>query len=257
MRTFLTMYKKEFSELSGTKKLLVLGILFVFFALLSPVTAKILPSIMNNMEVTPGMVVNLPEATFYDAIDQFMKNLSQLGAFVLIFIVAGAIAEEKVKKTLELVLVKPVKRSTYVLAKFFSYLAAVFITYWLAVGIFYGYSVALFGSFSFSHVGEMMLLTLVYLFLVIVSVLLASSIANSSLLASGIGFGFMIFFGAIWDLIPGIKNVSPGYIIGHYKQVAQSGWNIDFLWPALVSIGLMVLMVMLAVMIFRRQEIER
>lgn len=257
MNNFIVLLKKEIAELWGTKKILILGIVFVFFAILSPVTAKIMPEILKSVPSTPGLTIKLPDPTFKDAIDQLIKNISQLGAFILIFVVAGAIADEKVRKTLEMLVTKPVKRRNYILAKAFSYFAAVKIAFILSLAIFYGYTVILFGSFNLLNFLEMALLILIFLMLVVATLIFTSVVASSGLAASGLGFlGYIVYVG-IWGLVKPIKGYSPGYIVSNYNVIVQNGWNKEFLWPTLVSVGLIVMWLWLAVYIFQRQEVER
>lgn len=116
---------------------------------------------------------------------------------------------------------------------------------------------ALFGTFSLFNLVQTASLLLIYLFLIVVSVVAASAIANSSLIASGIGFGMMIFYSSIWGLIPKIEDFSPAFIISNYKEVVLNGWNGDFLPSVLTSIVLMIVTVSVALASFKRQEIER
>jgi ABC-2 type transport system permease protein len=257
MNIFIVLVKKELAELLGTKKIFILGIVFTFFALLSVAAAKLIPELIGNMDISPGVVIKLPDPTYKDAIDQLVKNISQLGALILIFVVAGAIADEKTKKTLEMIVTKPIPRSSFVLAKAFSYMGVIKVLFLLSLVIFYAYAVAIFGSFSFWMLVQLAVMLLLLLALMVATLIFASVISSSALVASGIGFFGYIFYVGIWDLIKPIKDYSPGYIVSNYKVIVESGWNKDFLGPALVSIGMTALLLWLSVYFFKRQEVER
>lgn len=257
MGKFMVLLKKEMAELWGTKKLMILGIVFLFFAILSVVSAKLMPELLKSMPSTPGLIIKLPTPTYKDAIDQLLKNIAQLGALIMIFVIAGAIADEKSKKTLEMVVTKPISRSSFVLAKAFSYIGAVKLTFLVSLAVFYGYTVAVFGSFSLLRFIELAILMLVFMVLMVCTLIFTSVISSSGLIASGLGFlGYIVYVG-IWGLFGAIKDYSPGYVISNYKVVVEHGWNKDFLWPALVSVGLSIIWLWLAVYIFERQEVER
>jgi ABC-2 type transport system permease protein len=97
LHILLILLKKDLLEQWRTKKILILAIIFLFVAISSPIMAKILPELMKSISV-PGMVISLPSPTYLDAIDQYIKNISQIAILVVIFIVAGAICDEKTAK---------------------------------------------------------------------------------------------------------------------------------------------------------------
>lgn len=163
----IALFKKEFWEMIRTKKLLVLVIIFLFVAISSPILAKILPELLKNIPSTPGLSIKIPEPTWHDSIDQFIKNISQLAMIVVVFVFAGAIAEEKNKRTLEMMMTKPVSRTNFVVSKIVSALISLLIVYVLSSLIFYFYTVSLFGSFSLGNFSLMAALVLVYLFQVV------------------------------------------------------------------------------------------
>lgn len=145
--TFTALLKKEILEIYRTRKFMILGILFLFVAISSPVLAKLIPKLLANTEF-PGtnIHIQIPDATWKDSIDQFVKNLIQFGVIVIVFMFAGSIAEEKNKKTLELVLAKPVPRNQFVLSKVLSSFAVIKVTFLASAIIFYLYTLSLFGS---------------------------------------------------------------------------------------------------------------
>lgn len=82
MNVFASLLKKEIAEQLKNYKFLISGLLFLFFAILSPVTAKYLPEIIAGIGNIPGMAFDFPEPTYIDSISQYIKNLSQIVLFV-------------------------------------------------------------------------------------------------------------------------------------------------------------------------------
>lgn len=256
MNTFITMFKKESTEIIRSKKLLILIIIFGFVAISSPIIAKIIPEILKNVK-TNGIVFNMPTPSWTDAIDQFVKDLAQFGLIVIIFMFAGAIAEEKNKKTLEMLLSKPVSRASLVLSKFFAGAVYISAIYLLSAIVFYYYAVSTFGSFSLTNFSLMALSLLVFLLTVFAVTLFFSTIANSQIVAAGLAFVVSIIFTTVIGYIRAISNYSPSYIVSNYKDLMASGNFSGFLPSLYASIIIIIILVYLSIALFNKQEIER
>ena len=146
MNVFASLLKKEIAEQLKNYKFLISGLLFLFFAILSPVTAKYLPEIIAGIGNIPGMAFDFPEPTYIDSISQYIKNLSQIVLFVLIFLTMGIVAVEKDKGTAAFVLVKPVPRHQFILAKVVAMWLNVTACLLVGAAACYVYTLILFGS---------------------------------------------------------------------------------------------------------------
>lgn len=256
MNNIFVLVRKDLLEQWRTKKILILVIVFLFVAMASPIIAKLLPELLKNVSV-PGMTIKLPDSTYVDSLDQFIKNTSQIALLVLVFAVAGAISDEKSNKTLEMLLTKPITRTKYIISKFISYFVSISAIFIAASLIFYFYTVSTFAPFNFSHFALMAGNVLSYILMIAAITILASTIASSTLTAVGIGFVGYIFFGVIFNLIDGIKQYSPNLIFSNYQTVVSRGWNSDLNGPIILTLALIIFSVALAIILFRRQEIER
>lgn len=258
MRVFNTLFKKEIQEQIRSKKILILFILFLFVAIASPVLAKAMPEIFKGLNLEQqGINITIPDPTFRDSIDQFVKNLTQIAVLAVIFIFAGVISEEKSKKTLEILLTKPVSRWTFVISKFVSSFASLTVIYWASVTIFILYTRSVFGAFATSSFLELALLLWVYLILISSIVICASAIANSTIGAVAIGFVGMILFGSITSIVHFTEKYSPGFVLGGYKDIVTDGFNHSALAPTVTSLILIMIFMIVAVLMFRNQEVER
>ena len=256
LSTLLILSKKDLVEQWRTKKILILTIIFLFVAISSPIMAKLLPEIMKSVSV-PGMVISLPLPTYLDAIDQYIKNIGQIALLVIIFIVAGAISDEKSRKTLEILLTKPISRAAFVLSKFKSYFISVSAIFTLCSIIFYCYTTSILGGFNLINFVIMAALVLFYTLMIMSLTILASTIVKNSIIAGGIGFFSYIIFGTIFSLIECLKPYSPGMIFEIYGDVVKSGWTNDLIWPLIITAAVIFASAISAILIFRRQEIDR
>lgn len=256
MKTFLVLWQKELLEQVRTRRLLVIGSVFLFFAVSSPILAKLMPEIFKHV-ATPGITINIATPTYKDAMDQFMKNVGQLGLFILIFVVAGAIADEKTNGTLELILAKPVRRNTYVSAAFLGYITTTALLFLAAAAVFYGYTVSLFGNFNTARFLMVVAVTLLYILTAVSITLLGSTLAKNSLGAAGIGFLALILLSILPLVAPDATPYLPGYAMEKYSAILQEGWKAEYWKSAGVALALILGSLFTATSVFRQQEIER
>ena len=86
MKTFIVFLKKEILEQIRTKKLMILGLLFIFFGILNPLTAKMTPwllEVLSESMESSGINITIVEITALDSWVQFFKNIPML---LIIFI---------------------------------------------------------------------------------------------------------------------------------------------------------------------------
>lgn len=251
------MIKKELTDIVRSKKLLILVILFAFIAISSPILAKLMPVLLKSIPQTPGITISVPDPTWKDAIDQLIKNLSQIGMIVIIFIFAGSVTEEKTKKTLELVLTKPISRPAFILSKFLSSILVAKLVFIIAMIVFYLYTISILGSFSLLNFFWLSLFLLIYLILVLSLTLFFSTISASSITAIGLTFLAQIIFATFIGYIKSLQDYSPTYILGHYEELMQNGFNLEFLPPIFISLGLIIILTLASTSFFQKHEVER
>lgn len=183
MSNLVTLIKKELLEQNRTKKLLILAVVFLFVAVASPIFAQMTPMILKSISI-PGVNLNLPDPTYTDSIDQFIKNVSQIALLVIVFIVAGSVVDEKNKKTLDMVLSKPVSRVTFVLSKFIGYFVSIGLIFFASSLIFYLYTVSIFGGFSFINFLLMAMMVCLYILMIVAVTIFASTIVKNIVAAA-------------------------------------------------------------------------
>jgi len=257
MSELMVLIRKDLLELWRSKKILILTFVFLFVAVASPIFAKLTPMLLKSIPITPGLSINLPDPTYMDAVDQFIKNVSQIAILVLVFVVSGAVVDEKTRKNLEILLTKPVSRAKFIISKFVSYLAAISGAFVVSSAIFYYYTVTTFNTFSLSNFSLMAANTLIYVLMISAITILASTITKNSVSAAGLGFLSYILFGSIFGFIEQIAKYSPNYIFGNYKNLLTNGWNSNFTAPTILIVIVIVISVLSAVALFQKQEIER
>lgn len=251
--SFLVALRKELLEQWRTYRMLVVTVVLVFFGLLSPLTAKFMPEIFKMLPQGEQFAAMIPPPTVADAVGQYVKNGSQFAVILALLIAMGSVAVEKDKGTAALMLVKPMSRLSFLLAKFVA-LGTTF-----AVGIVLGglacyyYTWLLFEPLDVAAWLALNGLLLVFTLVYVALTLLGSTVSRSQIVAGGVGFGWIILLSLV-GAIPKVGEAMPGKLLawGSGLVLGVEGTA----WPALaVSVGLIVAALAGAWAIFRRQEL--
>jgi ABC-type transport system involved in multi-copper enzyme maturation permease subunit len=145
----------------------------------------------------------------------------------------------------------------FVLSKFVSYFVSIAAIFAVGSAIFYLYTISVFSAFNAWYFAIVVGCVLLYTLLIASVTMLASTVVKNSIAAGGVGLISYIFFATVFELFKPLKEYSPNTIFSVYKSVIGKGWNTDLLFPVILSVVLIVVSVMLAVLVFRRQEVER
>lgn len=207
MRGYIAFVKKEFLENVRTYKLFILLILFFIFGMMSPLTAKLMPELLKNMDMK-GMTITIPDPTATDSYMQFFKNVGQMGLVVLVIIFSGSLTTELTKGTLVNVLAKGLSRQAVILAKFTAAVMVWSVSLLAAFLTTYGYTEYLFKQNNIYHLGySVFCLWLFGIFLL--SVLIFAGTMNKSsygsLLYTALAVGILF----VLNLFPSVQQYNP------------------------------------------------
>lgn len=138
--------KKEILGSWRNYHVLILIVSFLFFGMLSPLTAKFTPQILEQF-IPEDIVFELPKPTSIDSWLQFYKNMSQLQLLIIIIIFSGLLVNERQNQTLPMLLTKGLRSHSIVVGKF---LASAIIT---TLGLFLGFLSCLFYTWFYFKTG--------------------------------------------------------------------------------------------------------
>jgi ABC-2 type transport system permease protein len=250
----LTAFRKEWLESLRNYRLLIVAVVMAFFGFTSPLVAKYTPQILTAF--LPGgtdLSQIVPTPTVASAIEQYTKNLCQFGIILAILLSMGAIAQEKDKGTAAMMLVKPLPRGSFVAAKFLG-LAAIFAISIMiaAIGSYY-YTMLLFEAMDILNWLLLNAFIFVYVLVIVAITLLSSTLTKSQAAAGGIAIGIVVV-GLILGVIRDLGKYLPGELKtwGTRLLLGESSPS----WTALgISLGLIVIPLLVAWLVFRRQEL--
>jgi ABC-2 type transport system permease protein len=245
--------RKELLEQWRSLRLPLSVVVFALIGFASPLLARFTPEILKAVGGTAIPIV-LPPPTAADAVDQLAKNVTQLGAFVAILLASGAVAAEKERGTAALLLVRPVGRAGFLLAKLAGIGVTLAAAVLVAVAGAWFYTLVLFEPLSVP--GTVAAGALDWLFLMSWAALtfLASTLTRSSLAAAGIGIVALIAVGVL-GIVPALAAWLPFGLIGVARALAL-GLDPPTVWTPIAGTVLLIgACVGLAWLSFRRQEL--
>lgn len=245
--------KKEIKEMIKTPKLIIIGVVFLFFAVIGPLSAKyfnqILFTLAGNVDMT------FPEPTFRNAWEQFFNNYTSLCLIVFLIIITGTVVSEKNKGSVYLVLTKKVSRYNFIISKMLAGIILFTVALVVSALISSMYTAVLFGEVYYK--GLILAIFLVWLSGVFFTCLavLFSILSKSSTTAALLGFaGYTVF--SLFNLVIGLIKFNP---IGSAKltgnTLAGEFFSTDIIINIISTIVFITLTVFLSLFFFRKQEL--
>ncbi len=254
-------FKKEVKAIFKTYRIWLIPLIFIFFGILSPVSAKFLPAILKaamQADTTQKVFlqIKIPEPTQTDAYLQWIKNLSQFGMLTLILISMGLVAEEKARGTLALVVTKPVSRTSVIVSKFLAQTGLFATSAAIGVGTCYLYTYLLFEKANFRPLAYSSIAFAAYGLLILAVTLFFSTLMKNQLGAAGLGLLSYFAFSIIAGIGHGMDKYSPGALSSVAAKIISGSQALSEAYPAIgISIVLSIVMVVVAAFVLEHQEI--
>lgn len=262
--------RKELLQAWRTKRVLVVGAVFVLFGLMSPLLAYFTPQMLTMIPGGEAFQDLIPAPNMADSMLQYIKNLTTFGFIMALLMGMGAVAGEKERGTASLILSKPMTRWAFVSSK----LAAQILVYLFGFGLgafcCYFYTLVLFGSLN---VGPFLALNLVLLAWMLPFTglsLVGSVVGKTSSAAAGAGLVLIIAL-MIAGTLPGAGSVLPGALVSWASQLGNLSAGMASLTPGSLpmdapnlangaalasSVVILVLSLLVSIGLFEQQELE-
>lgn len=255
MRIFLSLLKKEAIEGARTKKIISTFILFLFIGLISPLTAKLSPVILQSI-ATGNIDINLAPPSEIDSWTQFFKNISQIGMFGLAIILSTQMANEFQKGTLINLLSKGLPRYQVVLSKIFYNFILWFIAYFCSFILTYFYTKYFFGiSFPIRNILMAALLPFIFgLFLIALEILAGVISGNviGTLILTTVGIVIQI----ILSIRDEIVKYMPIALIGKPVNLIKGIGYDDYYVPIITGGILIIICIVISIAVINKKQIS-
>jgi ABC-2 type transport system permease protein len=142
MSTFMAYLKKEQMESSRQSKYLILIAFFGFFALSIPIMLRLMPTIIESQ--MPSFPKELMEFDAVYSVQNYIKNIYQLGNMAVALVLMGVLADERLQGKLVYPVSQGASMTGVVGAKLIHYGAAASAIVFASTMLNYYYSVVLF-----------------------------------------------------------------------------------------------------------------
>jgi ABC-2 type transport system permease protein len=244
MTGFGAFMRKEITEIRRTWRLWVIPGMLIFFGVTSPLIAAI---------AQPGVVIQLPAPTVFDAYAQFIKNLDQFVLIAIVITGAGVVSGERSSGTAILALTKPLSRGAFVVAKMLSQVVLLVAATALGTVVCLGMTAVVFDGATGARLVTAVALWLAYASLLVVVMTLFSAAFRSRGAAAGAGLGFYFLTLLLSSWGPAARYGYAGMLPA--MRDALMGDALSAGWPLASAVTLMLVGAVAAVRIFERQEI--
>lgn len=254
MRGFAAFTKKEIMEQLRTYKVLIIICVLFVFGMMSPLLAKLMPSIMADMKID-GMIIQMPDPVVTDGYLQFFKNMTQMGVIIILLVFGGTLSGELTKGTLINMLAKGLPRRTVILSKYFAAVILWTVGYLLAAVTNYGYCVYLFKDSSVHNLFLSLFCLWIFVCFVLALILLSSTIAGGSfggLILSVITILLMILI----NIVPAVKEYNPVTLASvNGSLILGDMGNADVIRAIWVTVILTVVSLFVSIKLFGKKRI--
>lgn len=250
-----TLLYKEFTWNWRSFRFPALLLVFLFFALLDPVTTKYMSQIFAQFA---DFEMTLPEPTAEGAFFAYLNSVSQIGIMVMIFIIMGIVAKEKETGVAAWILSKPVGRWNYLLAKVINLYALLILGLSATSAIAYFYTWSLIGQVTVNDAIWATISIIVYAIFIASLTFSLSTVMRTPLQAGGVAITIFFLMGIGNFVISrsAIYKFYPNTLLGQMGILLQGASNpAEVAIPIITTIGLSLLLLFLAGKRFAKIEL--
>ena len=256
MNGFSPFLKKEFFELWRRGRLILFGVLFVFFGIEAPAIAKLTPYLFKMMSEDmeqQGLIVKEVTSTAASSYEQFFSNLLMI-LIVFIIVYAGSVTNEFSKGSAIPLLTKGLSRSALILSKLVCALLTWSAGLWLCFGITYGYTRYYWNDNSVQSVMPAVLLWWLFSVMVICVMFFFASFAKTHIQVM-IGTGGIVFIMSMASIPELVKKYLPISITNSMDICTGKTSVTDILPAIIIACVITVLSAVFSVLLIRKRKI--
>lgn len=256
MKTFLSFTKKECTEHLRSAKIFILTGVFILFAIMNPLIAKLTPMLIELLSESMaqiGMQITAGDVTAMDSWVQFIKN-APIALIVFVLLESNIFTKEYQKGTLVLALTKGLKRHTVLFSKTFVMLTLWSAEYFMCYGLTYLFNDVLWDN---SIAENLMFSAICWWTMGVMTICLSvffSAIAKTNIVVLA-GTGGMIFGSYLIGMLPKIDRFVPTVLM-NTNPLVYGLEEVSYYTPALIiAIGISVVAVVLSIPIFNKKHL--
>ena len=213
------LWRLEWTRIVRTLSLILLPVLFVFFALLGPATARYLPDLLERF--ADEITIVLPDPTPLEGLSQYLGNVEQLGLAGIVVVAAMAIAIDA-KRELSVFFRSRASISTLLVPRIIVPLALGIASVWLGITVAYVATSIMLGSLPIADIALGTGLYCVYLVFVVAVVVFTSSMAKPIPIVAIVSIVALILV-SVLSVLPAVGDWLPSALMGATMHLAAGG----------------------------------
>lgn len=256
MNGFFAFLKKELLELSRSGRLIIFGIIFVMFGIMSPAIAKLTPWLFEMAADTienQGFVIGDVTVTAFDSWAQFVKNIP-MAMIVVIIMFSGTFTGEYSKGTLIPIVTKGLSRNSVVISKTVVMFIVWSMGFWVSFGITYFYTAFYWDISIVKNLSFMALCWwLMGIFLICVLTLFSSFCSSAPQVMLGVGAVYAAMY--LMGMFAKIKEYLPSYILDSTPLITAHREPGDYTAAMLITAVLSVLSLIISLPITNKRQL--
>lgn len=251
----MSLWRLEYLRLRRTWRGPGLTVIFLFFGVLGPVTARYLEEILTAFG-TEGVQITFPPPQPVDGLIQYLGNAQQVGLLAVIAVAAGALSIDGTADIAIFLRSRVSSTARLVLTRYAVY-AAVAVLAWAAGAIVAWYETwVLIGGLPADRVLLGTALGGVYFAYVVAVVALAAGITRGAVGTMFLAFALVLAPQITLGLLGGVGEWLPGHLAGALAGLNDGSREpLDYLRAMLVTVSTAALALALAVRLLDRREV--
>ncbi len=247
--------KKEITEYIRTGRLIILGLIFIFFGILNPAIAKLTPWLMKqfagDMEKS-GFQIGEITVTNLSSWEQYFKNLPMV-MIVFVLVIGGAFAAEYKSGGFIFAVTRGLKRDRIVLSKWIMLNLLWTLLFAVNSGITYGYTVYFWGSEGVRNLWFSVMFWWLYgVWMISLFVLMAVSLPTVSGALGGTAAVYFAIYLA--GMAPAISKYLPTFLTGGMALITGEKEPVNYEVAAVIAGATAIAMLVGAIVVFRKKQ---
>lgn len=246
--------RKELLESWRNYHLLIIVAIFVVFGIEGPLMAKLTPDLLK-IASTSQMTIKMPDPTSVEAWQQYYKNITQIGIFILAVIFSGTISNEISKGTLVNLVTKGLPRYAVVIAKYVVAMLQWCLAVIIAFLINWAYTAYYFPDDKSPNIWTGMWPLLVFGLLFVAVVIFGSTLSKSNYV--GFLMSVILFISLMLvNIFEKLQKYNPISLVTDNLDLVKGTEKISHIYPAIgISVVATMIVLSISILILNKKKI--
>lgn len=256
MNSFFMLFQKEWTESWRDGKLLWLPVILILLGLIQPLSLYYMPQIIDMAGNLPeGSVIDIPRPRGEEVMASTLSQFGTVGTAIFVFSVMGSIVHERNQESLSLVMARPVSPLQYIGSKWLQQVLLVLVSFAASYGLAFYYTNLLFGKVEFDRFLFSLSVYSIWIIFVMSVTMFFSALFRHIGGIAGMSICFIAFVSLAGSLFPRFTEWMPDKAKSQADYFIMHGsWDHAFGWMVFSSLGIVILLFMCTVFVFKRYE---